>query len=701
MRMLETPWYAHDLIRGHLSWLHPAWTRPEKDFDAKRWIDQFERAGFKSFVFYAKFHDGVCNWPSNFQELKPKADFVGEITAEAHRRNLRVIIFYSAFIDNWAAERHPDWRCVRRDGSVAGKLAPGYKRWFKFAYCCPNSPCREYALGQVEEILTKYDVDGFWMDGMWWPGIDPLDPDRGHQGCFCQYCREKYTLRTGGGSLFDVDGTPEQLKWEAECTREFFGAAVEMVRKKGGDRAISYNGCGHVTYDWPDLQEMGDYVSLEGFQYAQAQIGSHCRLARSAGKPYEIICVASGQTIGWIPKSSDLLLLEAAAVTAHGGTYCCAMDPTATGRIFDYQIDQLAAISSYLERRQDWLRGTSPVYEAAVFHPSHLRPMLADANTPPLGRISRGWPDVLGQRSIPYAYLYPDSDLLPFQVVILDGSFPISEHLVEKVMVYVKQGGNILVELGLNQLMTVAGERLLSEVLGVRLLGPTEYEAVYVDRLDPSIASGMTEMPTLVEGPSLRIQPTSAHALAYYTYPIAPWSLNRMTFAFHNPPSDKTSNDPAITLNHFGNGLAMFVACSLGGTEIRRHQNVSSDPMLDLPQVHEWSLQLAENLARRLINEPLLRSDAPAGVEIVINAQPGRHIVHLLNNLLSPVLVSDNRSGRFVLADISLALNEQRIGAVRRVVMIDGTELPMQRDGNWVRVTVPRLKVHEVLALEH
>ena len=60
----DLPWYGQDLVRGHLSWLHPTWTRPEKDFDAKRWIDQFERAGFRSFVFYSRFHDGVCNWPS-------------------------------------------------------------------------------------------------------------------------------------------------------------------------------------------------------------------------------------------------------------------------------------------------------------------------------------------------------------------------------------------------------------------------------------------------------------------------------------------------------------------------------------------------------------------------------------------------------------------------------------------------------------
>lgn len=186
------PWYGQELIRGHISWLHPAWTRPEKDFDAKKWVDQFERAGFGSFVFYAKFHDGVCNWPSKLQDLKPLQDFVGEISTEAHHRGLKVIIYYSAGPDDWAADSHPDWRCIRRDGRVAGKLASGYKRWFKFTRCCPNSPYREYALGQIQEILTNYNVDGFWLDVMSFPDIDPVEPELGHLGCFCKWCREKY-----------------------------------------------------------------------------------------------------------------------------------------------------------------------------------------------------------------------------------------------------------------------------------------------------------------------------------------------------------------------------------------------------------------------------------------------------------------------------------------------------------------------------
>lgn len=699
------PWWGQELIRGHISWIHPVWTRPERDFDARKWLDQFERAGLKSFVFYSKFHDGICNWPSKLQELKPARDFVGEITVEAHRRKVRVIIYYSGFLDNYAADRHPDWRCVRRSGSAAGKIAPGYDRWFKYARCCPNSPYRDYALGQIEELLAKYDVDGFWIDAMFFPGPDPLDPEQRHLGCFCQYCREKYMLQTGA-SLFDIDGTPEQGKWEADCVLEFFSTAKQIVRKKGSDKSITYNACGELgpPYYWPRIQQLGDYLSMEAFQFAQIEISRMCRLMRSYGKPFEAITEASGQPLAYAPRNPDLLLLEGAASAAHGGTYLVALDPTASGRIFDDQIDQVASVSAYLRERQSWFANTSPVYDGAVFHPSYLSSEAGDSKAPLLSSISRGWADLLGQRNIPYAYLYPDADLSPYRLIVLDGSFPVSDELVERLMMYVKRGGRVLAELKPNQLDSPAGDRLLSDVFGIHLQGTTGFEAVYVGRLDPSIATGMTEMPLLVEGPSYRVQPNTAQTIAYYLYPLAPWGVDRMVFSFHNPPSDRVSSDPAITLNSYGDGLAMFVACSLGTTEIRRHQNMISDPQLGapdvLPQVHAWALQFGENLALRLIDEPLLRSEVPAGVEIVVNKQEGRHIVHLLNYLSSPMLFTDDHPGRLELADLPLAINEKRIGHVRRATTFDGTVVPLEREGKWLRVIVPRLKIHHMIAFE-
>jgi len=145
----------------------------------------------------------------------------------------------------------------------------------------------------------------------------------------------------------------------------------------------------------------------------------------------------------------------------------------------------------------------------------------------------------------------------------------------------------------------------------------------------------------------------------------------------------------------------MFLGCSLGTREIRRHQNILSDPESDLPQVHEWSLQLGENLVSRLISEPLLKVAIPAGVEVVINQQGSRHIVHLLNNMMDPVLFCDNRSGLLSLADISINLNQNRIGSVRDAVTGSGVRLSVKHDGKWAGMTLPKLGVHEMIVVEH
>ena len=118
------------------------------------------------------------------------------------------------------------------------------------------------------------------------------------------------------------------------------------------------------------------------------------------------------------------------------------------------------------------MKGTSPVYDVGIYHPSYLAPLPKVPDAPALSRISIGWPDVLAQRNVPYAFLYPDSDIMSFPLVVLDSSFPLSEELVEKLTHYVQQGGNVLAELIPSQLDSPAGKRFLSEILGVEILGP-------------------------------------------------------------------------------------------------------------------------------------------------------------------------------------------------------------------------------------
>lgn len=683
-----TPRGSEELGRGHICWMHPFWTRPEKDFDARRWIDQFQQAGFKSFIFYAKFHDGACTWPSKLQPIKPLRDFLGEISSEAHRRNMKIVTYYSVGPDDAIADQKPDWRIVRRDGSSVPTPTPAWK----YGYPCLNSPYREYVLGQIDEILATYDVDGIWLDILEFPA----------GGCYCRYCREKYSARTGGESLFNVDGTLVQMHWQADCLNDVFRAAKQITRKYGAEKTITYNGSGHLRADleWAGheiIDKEVDYFTVEGWAVASHQIGLICRLIRSLGKPYEILIQVSGRVLGWTPRITDRVLLEAITVAAHGGTYAACLDATAAGQIFEYQVNQLTSVSSYVEQRREWLVNTKPVYDVALFFPTYLAGPREKASTP-WARLTTGWADLLIERQIPTSYLYPDNpDLSQFQLLVLDRSFPPSDNLVEQVAEFVRAGGSILAELTAEQVASRAGQRLLDEVLGVHLLGSTGYPAQFIGGLDTSIASGIPNMPFLIDGPAYKVQPTTSAPLAYYEYPIAPWSLDRMTYGPFNPPSSTVSGDPAVTLNRYGKGLAMYVAFPLGAKEVARHKNVIGETGV----VHEFALQLGENLALRLVLEPLLRSEAPTGVEIVMNEQPKRHLVHLLNNLIHPMVYSESRGGNLALADVSFSVNEKRVGPIRQVVSGDGTELPMKRNGKWLRITVPRLKVHEVLALVH
>lgn len=85
------------------------------------------------------------------------------------------------------------------------------------------------------------------------------------------------------------------------------------------------------------------------------------------------------------------------------------------------------------------------------------------------------------------------------------------------------------------------------------------------------------------------------------------------------------------------------------------------------------------------------------------DGSPGRHIVHLLNQYISGQYY-DNRTSMLKLADVPAAMNEGRIGTIKRAVQVSGDqidELPIQRDGSWAEVRIAQLGVHALIVLEH
>src|SRR5207302_8340471 len=99
--------------------------------------------------------------------------------------------------------------------------------------------------------------------------------------------------------------------------------------------------------------------------------------------------------------------------------------------------------------------------------------------------------------------------------------------------------------------------------------------------------------------------------------------------------------------------------------------------------------------------EPLLETDAPPGVELVLNrAADGPLLLHLLNLYVASEHIDTHAVPR--LADIQVHLNEKRLGLIDNVLIappVECVSISRERAG-WASITVPSLAVHRTLVLE-
>jgi alpha-L-fucosidase len=659
------------LWRAHVSWVTPGWVDTflggRKDFDAVRWLDRIQAAHYQTLIFYTKFHDGLCTFRSRLTDHCAERDLFGEAVTEVRKRGMRIVAYYSSFIDQDAGSKHPNWQVRQRDGKpVAGWPA---LRW-PDAYCCINNPeYRSFMLGQIAEVCGNYQPDGLWLD------VFELIAG---ENCFCPACQSKYRAETNGSSLFDTN----DARWFRACHVNLLDEINKLVKGISPAIVLGQNtGTRHPEYDRID-----DFFTRECFTAPVTSL--YCRSMRPLGKPFETTSRLYSSVHSWAMKSSERVLLEAMATVVHGGASCMELHPTATGKLMDEAVGRVAEVGGYIRAIEPYLLDTQPAYDAGVFQPAGLvgTPF---GTTSPAG----GWTTVLMERDVPFACLYPDADLSPYRLIILDSSVVPDEALAGRLADYVDRGGNLIVECG--AAFGTPAESILLKVLGIEGQGKTGGMAHYLSGLDGRIAADMGADDLIVEGEAHRIAVTTASPLAFYRYELTDRTPIRDLY-MNLPPGETRSDDPAITVNQYGRGRAMYIACPLTAAEIRNHRNNPAD-------AREFPTQLAANLARFMVGEPLLRGTTPAGVEVVVNRQAGRHVVHLLNQYVTGQYY-DSRKSILKLADVPVSINERRIGEIKRAFRVSGGRrkpVAIRRDGQWAEVRIPKLGVHELIVLEH
>ncbi len=662
--------YPLDPWKAYAGWLSPAWAAPRTDFDAGEWCAQLRDAGFQNVVIHAKHHDGICFFPSRFRRNHPERDFFGQLAAEAKRRGMGVVAYYSTLFDSLTAAEQPNLVCREEDGSITEiRCFP-----FPVGVCCHNNPgYRTLLLGQLAELQERYDTDGFWMDGFDYTGFTS-------GACFCDHCRRRYSEENNAADLADAwrEHRAEVKRWHTNVFQELLEQISAIAASDGRHRVVTYNNAGESLE--PGFERL-DAICSHNCAEAHSPVvkSTKSRLLAAQGRPFEVYSPVSDVVFSWTMRSRPMLELESSIVLAHGGTVLAGLDITPSGSIPHEQMRVLADVAPVVREKSARLRGTVPVYDVALMAP---KSRWKDE--------SGGWIATLLGHHVPYALLpLHEVPLSPYRVVVVSDGYPVTASLAEQLSAYVESGGAVVVErtsVGKEH----GGSAVLGELLGLDRVSETGFETTYIGDVAEHLTDGLPDAPVRCEGEALVAAPDGARVLARFQPPIARYSRDRWLWREPHAPGP-VPGEPILTVNSFGQGKAVFLGAAL------------ETPLK--PQNRAMA-RLCANLVRSLDPEPLIWTDAPSGVEIVLGRMGGRggpgFVIHFLNHYVAmSTLHDEGEHGIPRISDVAVRVNERRVGRVERLRRLsDGRELPVCRDGRWVEVHLEYLAVHEMVALE-
>jgi hypothetical protein len=706
-------WPAASLFRAHPCWISPQWALEylaRDRADAAEWMRLAREARLDSLLFVTKQHDGQCLFRTRFDAPTIGQDFLGEICAAAGAAGIKIMAYYSAGIDSAQAERHPDWEFQDAEGRPFPFLG--------FRAVCLNSPYREFALGQIAEILANYPVDGLWLD--------ILRIGRHDQDCLCTYCRRTFAEAHDGLSLVDAANSATSHRWRVQCINRFLAEAVALARRLRPGIPVTFNDAGIVYRGHladgpiePDVTRQVDLLSYEA--HTSVRQSSVAKALRAQGRPFEVGITntlpshVAGSWIGWWVKPSALLSLETAIVAAHGGTPYVGAMVYPDGALVPAEMQVLGETGAWLEARREWLHGHAPVVDAAVLHQHYGLGLKRDTPMPyhppeqpfpeplpeqprrpfePLPRptLCNGLEIVLRDHHVQYQILHEDQSLDGHRLLVFQGDTIVSPELAERVRHFVHQGGALLVEYHgglLGEGRVRRADFLFADVLGVRFAGYAgSWDANYLRLDDVRLRAGLPDFPLMVVGPAVRVELAGATPLATVVQPLGGYRTRlRHTASRFNPPGAAT-DAAGVTWHRYGAGQAVYVACALGDHVSARHE---VDPL---------AKRFGANLVDLLLPNPLLRTNAPSGVELLLNRRPGGYTLHAFNHYLAAG-GGDGRRDAPAVAGVHVVLDERRLLRIGRARLVpEGKCLEVRRADGMAALDLPAFAIACTVALD-
>jgi hypothetical protein len=619
-----------------------------------------------------KGHAGYTSWFSQVPDASVSPGTVKDAMMgwRAATRELGIPLHchYSGIWDQAAGAKHPEWCVVQADGTVLdshienGGFPPRQGIMSPF-----GAYVDKLLIPQMLELIDRYGVDGFWVDGEIWA----VNADYGDAA------RQAFTAKTGIQTIPQKPGDPHWNEWmqfQRDGFHDYVTRYCDAVHQHKPGVLVCSNwlqtfrhpGEPKVPTDWIS----GDNVWVWGVD------GSRCeaRFISTRGKHWDIMLwgfYKIGQIHNtqrpWVTKPVQMLQQEAAITLAlggnvqiydHGGTL-------RNGELVPWHMERYGAVGEFVQKRRAICQHTETIPQVAVLHSEHA--YYADFERPFPNPGERGKP-VQGATFVMLDSHYgvdilDEWALLPriddFALIVAPERNKMSEDMVQALKGYVERGGCLLIT------------------------GADAY-----DRFGAAFLGAASEG---VEAEKVGYLPARSGAAPVWS---AEWRLIKPTTAITVGRLLKTerldaylTEYAAATINTVGKGRVAYIPCAL--FEFFYDSRY--------PLIREF----VEDVAATLVGRLPIRKSGPRSAEMILRQKDSKTIVHLINlNTGLPNSASQGAVDEIpLIGPVVVEIDRDTPPAAVGLWFEDG---PLRWDysAGTVRVTLEKLHIHAAIVIE-
>ena len=570
-----------------------------------------------------------------------------------------------------AAEKRPEWRAMRADGTP-------YMRGRRASNMCVNTTFpEELMLPRLKEVYENYKPDAFWFDCDNWY----------YQYCYCENCTRLFRAEYG------IDPPKERNDPNWAKFSAFHRKSYDAYIKKVADFIHSLDpNIGYVTnwaYTFMQPEPMPGYIDFVSSDIGQARrtemVSFYAHHLDAEPTPWDALLST------WIgepenpkdftpPKSIDYYCQGYAVAASHGGSRA-HLWPTFNrdDYLHPHDIDIAEKVSLFLHERDDVFKNTAPVRHIAILHSASTYYKEGNGLYGHSAALHRVLGANLALRQIHlHSHILNEEYLLEnideYKVIVVPEQTVLPERVVTALRKWTDNGGSLIVT-GLSATEKTAGSgnrMLLSDVLGV--------EFADADTINPGFIR--TEYPVF-------------HAPLHTAfYPVKRGTAEVIT------PLEKDKNVyvrnilpyPAVTVNNFGKGKAIYMAADLY-TYYFEYQ-------------YPGILNLIAQVMKIADPLPQIETDAPKAITFALRTKQDDLIVNLVNEGTDWDMghFSDYKGAFYVenvpiTAPFSMKIRcPKRPVSVRAVPDAGNIEWHWESDGVWIKV--PGVHIHQAFVLE-